>query len=255
MVRDQRRHRRQRSRPARSASTPSTHLRLILDTIPGAGQHRHAGRRDRVRQPSHARLLRRDAPGTPRTGARSCIRTTCRWWKRSGRIRWRRASRSSRSTASVGPTARIAGFIATWWPPHGPTARSSAGTTCSRTSTTASMPKSGSATSEGELRTIVDSIPGLVAIVAPSGEIEMVNRGVLDYFGRTLEELQHWRMSDSVHPEDLPSVVERWQHAIDTGDPRSGRSGCGARTASTAGSNCAAFPGARERARPGVGTA
>ena len=73
--------------------------------------------------------------------------------------------------------------------------------------------------SEGRLRTIVDSIPALVAIVAPSGEIELVNRGVLDYFGRTLEELQHWRMSDSVHPEDLPSVVERWQHAIDTGEP------------------------------------
>jgi PAS domain S-box-containing protein len=73
--------------------------------------------------------------------------------------------------------------------------------------------------SEAELRTIVDSIPGLVAIVAPSGEIEMVNRGVLDYFGRTLDELQQWRMSDSVHPEDLPSVVERWQQAIDTGGP------------------------------------
>jgi PAS domain S-box-containing protein len=74
-------------------------------------------------------------------------------------------------------------------------------------------------TSETELRTIVDSIPGLVAIVAQSGEIEMVNRGVLEYFGRTLEELQHWRMSDSVHPDDLPSVVERWQHAINTGGP------------------------------------
>lgn len=73
--------------------------------------------------------------------------------------------------------------------------------------------------SEGALRTILDSIPGLVAIVAPSGEIEMVNRGVLDYFGRTLEELQHWRLSDAVHPEDLPLVVERWRHAIDTGAP------------------------------------
>jgi PAS domain S-box-containing protein len=73
--------------------------------------------------------------------------------------------------------------------------------------------------SEGELRTIVDSIPGLVAIVAPSGEIEMVNRGVLDYFGRTLEDLQQWRMSDAVHPDDLPLVVERWLHAINTGSP------------------------------------
>jgi len=73
--------------------------------------------------------------------------------------------------------------------------------------------------SERELRTIVDTIPGLIAIVAPSGEIEMVNGGVLEYFGRSLQELREWQMTDSVHPEDLPHVVARWQHAIQTGEP------------------------------------
>jgi PAS domain S-box-containing protein len=73
--------------------------------------------------------------------------------------------------------------------------------------------------SELELRTIVDNIPGLIAIVAPSGEIEMVNRGVVDYFGRSLHELRDWQMTDSVHPEDLATVVARWRHAIHTGEP------------------------------------
>ena len=46
--------------------------------------------------------------------------------------------------------------------------------------------------SERESRLIVDSIPGLVAVFAPTGEVEFVNRQVLEYFGRTLEELKHW---------------------------------------------------------------
>jgi PAS domain S-box-containing protein len=70
------------------------------------------------------------------------------------------------------------------------------------------------------LRSIVDSIPGLVALVnASSGEIELLNQAVLDYFGRNLEELQQWTSGDSVHPDDLPRVIAAWQHAIATGEP------------------------------------
>jgi PAS domain S-box-containing protein len=72
---------------------------------------------------------------------------------------------------------------------------------------------------EQQFRAILDSIPGLVALVnATSGEIELVNRGVLDYFGRSLEQLQQWTMSDSVHPDDLPRVIAAWQRAITTGE-------------------------------------
>jgi len=39
-------------------------------------------------------------------------------------------------------------------------------------------------------RQIVDTIPGLVAIMTPEGGVEYVNRQILDYFGRTLEELK-----------------------------------------------------------------
>lgn len=73
--------------------------------------------------------------------------------------------------------------------------------------------------SEQQLRTIVDSIPGLVALVnASSGEIELVNRVVLDYFGRSFDELQQWTLNDSVHPDDLPRLIAAWHHAVKTGD-------------------------------------
>ena len=41
--------------------------------------------------------------------------------------------------------------------------------------------------SERSARSALDGIAGLVSILAPVGEVEAVNRQVLDYFGRSLE--------------------------------------------------------------------
>jgi PAS domain S-box-containing protein len=73
--------------------------------------------------------------------------------------------------------------------------------------------------SERESRLIVDSIPGLVAVFTPGGEVEFVNRQVLEYFGGTLEEHQRWAAGNMTHPEDLPRVVEVFDRAIASGDP------------------------------------
>jgi PAS domain S-box-containing protein len=73
--------------------------------------------------------------------------------------------------------------------------------------------------SERESRLIVDSIPGLIAAFTPGGEVEFVNRQVLEYFGRTLEELKHWGTGETTHPEDLPRIVELFTRAIASGDP------------------------------------
>src|ERR1700730_11871074 len=63
------------------------------------------------------------------------------------------------------------------------------------------------AASEHNLRLMVDSIPGLVSLLSPSGEVECVNPQLVEYCGRTLEELRLWGASDTVPTEDLPPVV------------------------------------------------
>ena len=73
--------------------------------------------------------------------------------------------------------------------------------------------------SERESRLIVDSIPGLVAVFTPDGELEFVNRPIVEYFGHTLEELKHWGAGGTTHPEDLPRVVELFARSIASGDP------------------------------------
>src|SRR6266566_6024240 len=60
---------------------------------------------------------------------------------------------------------------------------------------------------EQNLRLVVDSIPGLVHTTTAEGELEFVNRQVLDYFGRTLDELKNWATSEVVHPDDRARVV------------------------------------------------
>ncbi len=73
--------------------------------------------------------------------------------------------------------------------------------------------------SEAKFRAAIDGIAGLVAIMAPSGELEAVNRPIVEYFGRTVEELKNWGTSDAVHPEDLPRVLESYKTSLATGTP------------------------------------
>ena len=69
---------------------------------------------------------------------------------------------------------------------------------------------------ENELnsRLILHSIPGLVCTMSPAGEVDRFNPQILEYFGKTPEELKGWAISDAVHPDDLPRVVAAFTHSI-----------------------------------------
>ena len=66
-------------------------------------------------------------------------------------------------------------------------------------------------------RQIVDNIPGLVATMGPTGEVEFLNRQTLQYFGKTNQELQNWSLIGVVHPDDLPGVIEARKKCIEAG--------------------------------------
>src|SRR6266566_3748556 len=72
---------------------------------------------------------------------------------------------------------------------------------------------------EQNLRLLVDTIPGLVVTTTPAGEIELLNRQVQEYFGKTPEELANWRTSDAIHPDDLPLTIAALTRSIQTGEP------------------------------------
>jgi len=73
--------------------------------------------------------------------------------------------------------------------------------------------------SEENFRLIVDSIPGLVNTTTAEGKFEFVNQQILDYLGKTLEEVKGWRASDIVHPDDLSGQLTVWNRSVKSGDP------------------------------------
>jgi PAS domain S-box-containing protein len=73
--------------------------------------------------------------------------------------------------------------------------------------------------SEANARMIVDAVPGLVATLSPSGEVETVNGRLVHYFGQTLEELRNWSTNETIHADDLAHVIEVFATSIKSGTP------------------------------------
>jgi PAS domain S-box-containing protein len=73
--------------------------------------------------------------------------------------------------------------------------------------------------SELSLRSVIDGIPGLVGVLAPDGQVEAVNRRIIEYCGRSLDELKNWGTNGTVHEEDLPQVAEVFGRSIASGVP------------------------------------
>jgi len=73
--------------------------------------------------------------------------------------------------------------------------------------------------SELQYRSVVDGIPGLVQVVSAAGEVEIVNRQALEYFGKTLEAFKAWETTGALHPDDFPRVKAARLRSIETGLP------------------------------------
>jgi PAS domain S-box-containing protein len=73
---------------------------------------------------------------------------------------------------------------------------------------------------ERELRQQIDSIPQLVCVFDPNGQILQANQMVLNYTGHTLEEfLKEEAAKKSLHPDDLASYGETRRRGISRGLP------------------------------------
>ena len=65
----------------------------------------------------------------------------------------------------------------------------------------------------------VGSFPGLMVTTSLTGQMELFSSEVLEYFGKTRDELQNWAMTDAVHPDDLARVVTAFTDSVTTGKP------------------------------------
>ena len=73
--------------------------------------------------------------------------------------------------------------------------------------------------SERELRLLVDTIPALMWRAGPEGNIEYVNKCLLEYLGKPLGEIVGWGWMESVHPDDVAFKVSTWLKNLETDTP------------------------------------
>jgi PAS domain S-box-containing protein len=71
--------------------------------------------------------------------------------------------------------------------------------------------------SEERFRVVLESIGAQVISTTMEGELDFVNQPVLDYFGKTVEQLKGWRTTDVLHPDDLPSAIAVHKDMIEKG--------------------------------------
>ena len=70
-----------------------------------------------------------------------------------------------------------------------------------------------------DIATVLDAIPGLVAILTSAGEVDVVNRELVDYCGQPVEAMRQWGTNGTVHDEDLPVVSNVFTRALAAGEP------------------------------------
>jgi PAS domain S-box-containing protein len=74
--------------------------------------------------------------------------------------------------------------------------------------------------SEAELRTIVDVIPQLIAVLAPDGQALYVNQSTLEYTGLSPDQARGFEFRQRVfHPEDVERLRDERGSALERGEP------------------------------------
>jgi formate hydrogenlyase transcriptional activator len=73
--------------------------------------------------------------------------------------------------------------------------------------------------SESKLRQVIDTIPTLAWCNLADGPNEFLNKRWHEYTGRSPEESHGWGWQAAFHPEDLPSVMEKWRELLVSGEP------------------------------------
>jgi PAS domain S-box-containing protein len=71
---------------------------------------------------------------------------------------------------------------------------------------------------EAQYRFLTEAIPQQIWTARPDGRLDFVNRRVVDYFGRTTQEMLEDGWQAVVHPDDLAECLRRWVDALATGE-------------------------------------
>src|SRR5260370_16755912 len=70
-----------------------------------------------------------------------------------------------------------------------------------------------------DLQLLVDSAPSLIHTSRPDGYLDFFNQTWVTYVGRPLEDLQGWKWTAFIHPDDVKGIVENCLSPLPTREP------------------------------------
>jgi PAS domain S-box-containing protein len=72
--------------------------------------------------------------------------------------------------------------------------------------------------SADQLQPLVDTAPALLHTAQPDGGLDFFNQGWLDFLGARLDDVQGWRWTAWIHPDDVTALVDQWRICLRTGE-------------------------------------
>jgi PAS domain S-box-containing protein len=69
------------------------------------------------------------------------------------------------------------------------------------------------------LQPLVDLLPALIHTGRPDGYLDFFNQRWLTFVGLRFEDLEGWKWTGAIHPDDVTALVEKWRAAIASGEP------------------------------------
>ena len=72
--------------------------------------------------------------------------------------------------------------------------------------------------SERNLRLMIDAIPGMIHTARPDGYLDYFNQRWLEYIDCSLSDVEGWKWTNWIHPDDLQDIVDKWQACVASGE-------------------------------------
>jgi len=72
--------------------------------------------------------------------------------------------------------------------------------------------------SQRDLSLMIDAIPGMIHTARPDGYLDYFNQRWLEYMGCSLSDVEGWKWTSWIHPDDLPGIVDKWRACVASGE-------------------------------------
>lgn len=73
--------------------------------------------------------------------------------------------------------------------------------------------------SEERLRKVINAVPAIITSTLPDGSVDFVNDRLLEYTGRTAEDLRGWHWENVLHPDDQAVTVGARRRSLELEEP------------------------------------